>query len=41
MEPFDGAHDFLDKLQIGKVITRGKRWRLAAQRLLVNRRRYY
>jgi predicted metal-dependent phosphoesterase TrpH len=41
MEAFDGAHDFLAKLQIGKVITRGKRWRLAAQRLLVNRGRYY
>jgi predicted metal-dependent phosphoesterase TrpH len=39
MQRFDGAHDFLAKLRIGKVITRGKRWRLAAQRLLVNRRR--
>jgi predicted metal-dependent phosphoesterase TrpH len=39
MERFDGAHDFLAKLRIGKVITRGKRWRLAAKRLLVNRRR--
>jgi len=39
MEAFDGAHDFLAKLRNGNVVTRGKRWRLAAQRLLVNRRR--
>jgi predicted metal-dependent phosphoesterase TrpH len=41
MEAFDGPHDFLAKLRNGHVVTRGKRWRLAAQRLLVNRRRYY
>jgi len=40
MEAFDGAHDFLAKLRNGNVVTRGKRWRLAAHRLLVNRRRY-
>jgi predicted metal-dependent phosphoesterase TrpH len=39
MEAFDGPHDFLAKLRNGHVVTRGKRWRLAAQRLLVNRRR--
>jgi predicted metal-dependent phosphoesterase TrpH len=38
LEAFDGAHDFLPKLQIGKVITRGRRWRTAAQRLFVSRR---
>jgi predicted metal-dependent phosphoesterase TrpH len=40
MEAFDGAHDFLAKLRNGSVVTRGKRWRMAAQRLLTNRRRY-
>jgi predicted metal-dependent phosphoesterase TrpH len=39
MEAFDGAHDFLAKLRNGNVVTRGKRWRLAAQKLLVSRRR--
>jgi predicted metal-dependent phosphoesterase TrpH len=39
MEAFDGAQDFLAKLRSGKVVTRGRPWRLAAQRLLVNRRR--
>jgi predicted metal-dependent phosphoesterase TrpH len=38
MEAFDGAHDFLAKLQIGKVITRGRHWRTAPQRLFVSRR---
>jgi predicted metal-dependent phosphoesterase TrpH len=38
MEAFDDAHDFLAKLRIGRVITRGKRWRTAAQRLFVSRR---
>jgi predicted metal-dependent phosphoesterase TrpH len=38
MEAFDDAHDFLAKLQLGRVITRGKRWRTAAQRLFVSRR---
>jgi predicted metal-dependent phosphoesterase TrpH len=38
MEAFDGAHDFLVKLRSGNVVTRGKPWRMAAQRLLVNRR---
>jgi len=36
MEAFDGAHDFLAKLRSGNVVTRGKPWRMAAQRLLVN-----
>jgi len=40
MEAFDGAHDFLAKLRNGNVVTRGKRWRMAAQRLLFDRRRY-
>jgi predicted metal-dependent phosphoesterase TrpH len=40
MEAFDGAHDFLAKLRNGNVVTRRKRWRMAAQQLLVNRRRY-
>jgi hypothetical protein len=39
MEAFDGAHDFLAKLRNGNVVTRGKRWRLAAPWLLVSRRR--
>jgi predicted metal-dependent phosphoesterase TrpH len=39
MEAFDGAHDFLAKLRNGNVVTRRKRWRLAAQRLLASRRR--
>jgi predicted metal-dependent phosphoesterase TrpH len=39
MEAFDGAHDFLAKLRHGSVVTRQKRWRLAAQRLLASRRR--
>jgi predicted metal-dependent phosphoesterase TrpH len=30
MDPFEGAHDFLTKLRAGKVVTRPKRWRLAA-----------
>jgi predicted metal-dependent phosphoesterase TrpH len=38
MEAFDGAHDFLAKLRSGKVVTRGRPWRMAARRLLVNRR---
>jgi predicted metal-dependent phosphoesterase TrpH len=38
MEAFDGAHDFLAKLRSGKVVTRGRPWRMAAQRLLVSRR---
>jgi predicted metal-dependent phosphoesterase TrpH len=40
MEAFDGAHDFVVKLRGGKVISRGNGWRMAAQRFLVNRRRY-
>jgi predicted metal-dependent phosphoesterase TrpH len=38
MEAFDGAHDFVAKLRSGNVVIRRKRWRLAAQRLLFNRR---
>jgi predicted metal-dependent phosphoesterase TrpH len=33
MEAFEGAQDFLTKLRAGKVVTRSKRWRLAADRL--------
>ena len=33
MEAFDGAQDFLAKLRNGKVATRARPWRLAAQRL--------
>jgi predicted metal-dependent phosphoesterase TrpH len=33
MEAFDGANDFLAKLRAGRVVTRPKRWRLAAERL--------
>jgi len=33
MEAFDGASDFLNKLRSGKVVTRPKGWRLAAERL--------
>jgi predicted metal-dependent phosphoesterase TrpH len=39
MEAFEGAHDFLTKLRAGKVVTRLKRWRLAADRLSVFRGR--
>jgi predicted metal-dependent phosphoesterase TrpH len=38
MEAFDGARDFLAKLRAANLVTRGKRWRLAARRLLANRR---
>ncbi len=40
MEAFDGAHDFLAKLRSGTVVTRGRPWLMAAQRLLANRRRH-
>jgi len=33
MEAFEGADDFLAKLRAGKVVTRPKGWRLAADRL--------
>jgi len=33
LEAFDGAQDFLAKLRNGKVVTRGRPWRLAARRL--------
>jgi predicted metal-dependent phosphoesterase TrpH len=33
MEAFDDAHDFLTKLRSGNVVTRGRRWRMAARRL--------
>jgi len=33
MEAFEGADDFLAKLRAGKVVTRPKGWRLAAERL--------
>ena len=39
MEAFDGAQDFLQKLRGGTIVTRPNRWVMAAQRLLVNRRR--
>ncbi len=39
MEAFEGAQDFLAKLRAGTVVTGGKRWRMAAQRLLQSRRR--
>jgi predicted metal-dependent phosphoesterase TrpH len=39
MDAFAGAQDFLTKLRAGKVVTRGKGWRLAAERLLLFRRR--
>ena len=38
MEAFDGAQDFLAKLRSGKVVTRGRLWLMAAERLLANRR---
>jgi predicted metal-dependent phosphoesterase TrpH len=39
MEAFEGAQDFLAKLRAGTVVTGGKRWWMAAQRLLQSRRR--
>jgi len=39
MEAFDGAQDFLAKLRSGNVVTRGQPWRMAARRLLGDRRR--
>jgi predicted metal-dependent phosphoesterase TrpH len=39
MEAFDGAHDFLVKLRTGKVVTRGRRWRMTDPRLLLFGRR--
>src|SRR5437867_5948916 len=39
MEAFDGAQDFLHKLRGARIVTRPNRWVMAAQRLLVNRRR--
>jgi predicted metal-dependent phosphoesterase TrpH len=39
MEAFEGAHDFLTKLRSGKVVTRPRRWRLAAERLPLFRAR--
>ena len=39
MEAFEGAQDFLVKLRAGTVVTGGKRWKMAAQRLLHSRRR--
>lgn len=39
MEAFEGAQDFLRKLRRGRIVTRPNRWVMAAQRLLVNRRR--
>ncbi len=39
MEGFEGASDFLAKLRAGKVVTRPKGWRLAAERLPLFRAR--
>lgn len=39
MEAFNGPQDFLAKLRGGKIVSRGKSWRTAAQRLLATRRR--
>jgi len=39
MEAFDGPDDFLAKLRAGKVVTRPKGWRLAAERLPLFRSR--
>ncbi len=38
MEAFDGAQDFLGKLRAANLVTGGRRWRMVARRLLVNRR---
>ncbi len=38
MEAFDGAQDFLGKLRSANLVTGGRRWRMAARRLFVNRR---
>jgi predicted metal-dependent phosphoesterase TrpH len=39
MDTFEGADDFLIKLRAGKVVTRPKGWRLAAERLPLFRAR--
>jgi len=39
VEAFEGAHDFLQKLRSGTIVTRANRWVMAARQLLLNRRR--
>jgi predicted metal-dependent phosphoesterase TrpH len=39
MEAFDGANDFLAKLRAGRLVTRPRGWRLAAERLPLFRAR--